>query len=139
MNLEEICKITRNDILTMTTEAGSGHPGGSLSCVEILVALYFSVMTPQDIFILSKGHAAPALYSILAQKGIIPKESLKTLRKLGGLQGHPVRSLGVYVSTGSLGQGLSIACGTALAKRLRGDSVTVYVLLGDGECQEGMV
>ena len=139
MNLSEISRTTRNDILTMTTEAGSGHPGGSLSCVEILVALYFNIMTPRDVFILSKGHAAPALYSILAQKGIIPKDSLKTLRKLGGLQGHPVRSPGIYVSTGSLGQGLSIACGTALAKRLRGDSGTVYVLLGDGECQEGMV
>jgi transketolase len=123
----------------MTTEAGSGHPGGSLSCVEILVALYFKVMTEDDVFILSKGHAAPALYSVLSQKGIIPRKDLHTLRKLGGLQGHPVKGPGITVSTGSLGQGLSIACGIALARKLDKKEGTVYVLLGDGECQEGMV
>jgi transketolase len=139
MNLDEICKQTRNDILTMTTEAGSGHPGGSLSCVEILVALYYKVMQPEDVFILSKGHAAPALYSVLSQKGVIPRTELHTLRKLGGLQGHPVKGSGITVSTGSLGQGLSIACGIALARKLDKKEGTVYVLLGDGECQEGMV
>jgi transketolase len=123
----------------MTTEAGSGHPGGSLSCVEILVALYFKVMAEDDVFILSKGHAAPALYSVLSQKGIIPRKDLHTLRKLGGLQGHPVKGPGITVSTGSLGQGLSIACGIALARKLDKKEGTVYVLLGDGECQEGMV
>jgi transketolase len=138
MSLEEIIKTTRNDILTMTTEAGSGHPGGSLSCVEIIVGIY-EIMTENDVFILSKGHAAPTLYSILSQRGVIDRESLMTLRKLGGLQGHPVKGEGVYVSTGSLGQGLSIACGTAIAKKLDHKDGTVYCLLGDGECQEGMV
>jgi len=139
MDLNSIAKDTRNDILTMTTEAGSGHPGGSLSSVEILVSLYFKIMTEDDVFILSKGHAAPALYSILARKGVIPMDSLQTLRKLGGLQGHPVKGPGITVSTGSLGQGLSIACGIALARKLDNLPGVVYVLLGDGECQEGMV
>lgn len=138
MTLQEKLRITRNDILTMTTNAGSGHPGGSLSCVEIIVGVY-EIMTENDVFILSKGHAAPTLYSVLSQKGIIKREELGTLRRLGGLQGHPIRGNGVYVSTGSLGQGLSIACGTAIAKKLRHDPSTIYVLLGDGECQEGMV
>jgi transketolase len=141
-DLDLIARETRNDILTMTTEAGSGHPGGSLSCVEILVALYFdNVMGPNDVFILSKGHAAPALYSILARKGLFPKEELMNLRKFGALlQGHPTSNIpGVVVSTGSLGQGLSIACGIALAKKMDSKKGIVYVLLGDGECQEGQV
>jgi transketolase len=141
--------IIRRDILTMITEAGSGHPGGSLSAVEIVVALYFEVMhidpfvpgwPDRDRFVLSKGHAAPLLYSVLAERGYFGVAELKTLRKLGGLQGHPCyRTPGVDASTGSLGQGLAIANGLALAGRLDGKDYRVYALLGDGETQEGMV
>jgi transketolase len=142
----------RKDIIEMIHSAGSGHPGGSLSCTDILASLYFggvmnySAENPQldtrDYFILAKGHAAPALYAALAEAGFFPKEELKTLRKLGTrLQGHPDSTLvpGVEVSTGSLGQGLSIAAGIACGLRLNSNSAKVYALLGDGECQEGQV
>jgi len=135
----------------MIGKAGSGHPGGSLSAVEIVTALYFRVMRldpknphwpDRDRFILSKGHAAPLLYAALAEKGFFPKEWLLTLRQLGSpLQGHPhCRYLpGVEVSTGSLGQGLAVGNGMALAARLDKRDYRIYVLLGDGELQEGMV
>lgn len=142
----------RISIVRMISEAGSGHPGGSLSAVDILAALYFGgilnhdahnpEMESRDRFILSKGHAAPALYAILAHSGYFPTSELATLRKLGSkLQGHPDMSLlpGVEVSTGSLGQGLSIACGMACGLRLNGTASSVFALLGDGECEEGQV
>ncbi len=142
----------RRDILTMITEAGSGHPGGSLSCTDILTALYFGgvmdydAADPQkvgrDRFILAKGHAAPALYATLAHAGYFPIDELATLRKLGTrLQGHPDSNLvpGVEVSTGSLGQGLSVAAGLAAGLRLSGEAGHVFTVLGDGECEEGQV
>ena len=142
----------RKDILTMITEAGSGHPGGSLSCTDILTALYFGGVMDynpadphkpgRDRFILAKGHAAPALYATLAHAGFFPTDELHTLRKLGTrLQGHPDSNLlpGVEVSTGSLGQGLSVAAGAAAGLKLDGAPQTVFALLGDGECQEGQV
>ena len=142
----------RKDIVSMIAEAGSGHPGGSLSCIDILSALYFGdVMTydpahptdeNRDRFILAKGHAAPALYTALAHAGYFDREELTTLRKYGSrLQGHPDSNLvpGVEVSTGSLGQGLSIACGLASGLKLQENPASVFVLLGDGECQEGQV
>jgi transketolase len=141
----------RKHVLEMTTRAGSGHPGGSLSCVDIFVALYFHIMRhdpknpnwiDRDRFVLSKGHAAPTLYATLAEAGYIPVEELKSLRKLGSrLQGHPDRNRlpGVENSSGSLGNGLAIANGMALAAKIDGKSYRVYVLLGDGECQEGLI
>jgi len=135
----------------MTATAGSGHPGGSLSAVEIVTALFFRVLRhrpsePQwverDRFILSKGHAAPLLYAALAESGYFPVEELASLRKLGSrLQGHTdrTRTPGVEMSAGSLGQGLSFGIGTALATRLNSQSYRVYVLLGGGECDEGQV
>ncbi len=150
--LERRANDMRADIVRMIAEAGSGHPGGSLSCADILAALYFGGVlehdprNPQwegrDRFILAKRHAAPALYAALAQAGYIPREELATLRKLGSrLQGHPDSNQvpGVEVSTGSLGQGLSIAAGAAAGLRLDGAPQTVFALLGDGECQEGQV
>ncbi|MDK2820464.1 MAG: transketolase [Clostridia bacterium] len=150
-DLKQIARRLRSHIVKMVGEAGSGHPGGSLSAVEILATLYFNVMKvdpenpdwpDRDRFILSKGHAAPALYAALAEKGYFPTEKLITLRKLGSpLQGHPDRKSvpGVEVSTGSLGHGLAVANGMALAARLDNRNYNVYVLLGDGEIQEGMV
>ena len=150
-NLVEKAFKIRKQVLEMTTRAGSGHPGGSLSCVEILVTLYFHVMRhnpkdPQwpdrDRFILSKGHAAPALYATLAEAGYFPIDELKKFRIFGSiLQGHPDRNRtpGVESSSGSLGMGLSIANGIALAGKLDGRNYRVYVLLGDGECNEGLV
>lgn len=142
----------RKNIIEMLHEAGSGHPGGSLSCIDILSALYFGGVMEydpedpkaesRDRFILAKGHAAPALYATLAQVGYIPVEELKTLRKLGTrLQGHPDSNLcpGVEVSTGSLGQGLSIAAGLAAGLKLEGKPQRVFTVMGDGECQEGQV
>lgn len=142
----------RVDIVSMIAEAGSGHPGGSLSCADILTALYFGGvmnhnpedprMEGRDWFFLAKGHAAPALYAALARAGYFPREELKTLRKLGTrLQGHPDSNQvpGVEVSTGSLGQGLSIAAGTAAGLTLDGKQGCVFALLGDGECEEGQV
>lgn len=150
--LRDLARRLRREVLIMTTEAGSGHPSSSFSAVEILTQLYFGGIlryNPQqphwpdrDRFILSKGHAAPILYAVLAEAGYFPKEELKTLRKLGSpLEGHPnMRRLpGVEASTGSLGQGLSIGLGHALAARLDGRDYQVYVMLGDGEIEEGQV
>ena len=143
-------KSLRQDILKMTTEAGSGHPSSSLSAVEIVTALYFGGFLwhdpknphwpDRDRFILSKGHAAPVLYAALAQSGYFPHEDIMTLRKLGSpLEGHPNmrRLAGVEASTGSLGQGLSIGIGHALAARIDNRSYHTYVLTGDGELDEG--
>lgn len=142
----------RKAIITSTTTAGSGHPTSSLSGVEILVSLYFGGFLRHDAkkpsdpkrdrFILSKGHAAPLLYAVLAEAGYFPKEMVPTLRKLGSpLEGHPnTRKLpGVEASTGSLGQGLSIGIGHALATRLDGHGSRVFVMMGDGEIDEGQV
>lgn len=141
----------RRDILEMLAEAGSGHPGGSLSCVEILTTLFFhklhyDPMNPRwdgrDRFILSKGHAAPALYAALAEAGYFPREDLLSLRKLGSyLQGHPDQRLtpGVEVSTGSLGQGFSFAQGMAMAGKMEGAPFRVYALISDGEMEEGQI
>lgn len=150
-HLEEKARRIRIDIIRMLAEAGSGHPGGSLSGVEIVTALFFHVLRlrpeepewpERDRFILSKGHAAPLLYAALAERGFFPREELLTLRKLGSrLQGHPVRNKapGIEASTGSLGQGLSLGLGIALAGRLDRRDYRVYVLLGDGESEEGQV
>lgn len=150
-DLAQIAKTLRRHIIRMTATAGSGHPGGSLSAVEIVTALFFRALRhrpsePQwverDRFILSKGHAAPLLYAALAESGYFPVEELASLRKLGSrLQGHTdrTRTPGVEMSSGSLGQGLSFGIGTALAARLNSQSYRVYVLLGGGECDEGQV
>src|SRR5688572_25177545 len=148
-DLQARARTVRKHIITSTTTAGSGHPTSSLSAVEVAVALYFGGLLrhdpknptwPQrDRFILSKGHAAPLLYAVLAEAGYFPVDQLPTLRKLGSpLEGHPnMRRLpGVEASTGSLGQGLSIGVGHALATRLDGYDSRVYVLLGDGEINE---
>jgi len=149
--LTTIAKKLRRHIITMTGKAGSGHPGGSLSSVEIVTTLYWKVLQhrpsdPQwadrDRFILSKGHAAPLLYAVLAECGYFPVAELATLRQLDSrLQGHADRTAtpGVEMSSGSLGQGLSFATGAALAGRLDSQSHRVYTLLGDGECDEGQV
>ena len=144
------CRV-RQGIIEGTFCAKSGHPGGSLSAADVLTYLYFSRMRidpadpdreDRDRFVLSKGHSAPALYSVLAQRGFFPVEELKTLRKIGSrLQGHPNMNLtpGVDMSTGSLGQGISAAAGMALGAKLKNLDTRVYVLLGDGEIQEGQV
>ncbi|WP_459907793.1 transketolase [Desulfotomaculum defluvii] len=150
-DLQQRAKAIRRHIVTMLGEAGSGHPGGSLSAADIVTVLYFDTMNldpekpdmpERDRFVLSKGHAAPVLYAALAEKGFFPQEELKTLRKLGSrLQGHPdMKKLpGVEMSTGSLGQGLSASIGMALGLRLDGGQQRVYALLGDGEVQEGQI
>lgn len=152
--LNKLCREMRKDILSMIHAAKSGHPGGNLSAVEILAVLYKFCMNHssewdkspdfqnRDRFILSKGHASAALYSILAECGYFPKDELLTFRKLGTrLQGHPsCRHLkGIEVSTGSLGQGLSMACGVALGLKLDKNPANVFVLVGDGEMQEGSI
>jgi transketolase len=149
--LRELCTTVRRDIVEMTAAAGSGHPGGSLSAVELVVGLYFNVMrhdpanptwSDRDRFILSKGHACPVLYSVLARSGYFPADELKTLRKFGSrLQGHPNMQVlpGLDTSSGSLGQGLSISNGLAIAAKLDGKDHRIYCLLGDGEIQEGQV
>lgn len=149
--LEEMAKRLRRHVITMTATAGSGHPGGSLSAADIVTCLYFKVMrhdpanphwADRDRFILSKGHAAPILYAALAESGYFPIEELNTLRKLGSrLQGHTDMTLtpGVEMSAGSLGQGLSFGIGVALAGKLDNRDYHVYVMLGDGECDEGQV
>lgn len=150
-DLKNIAKEVREDILKSTCKAQSGHPGGSLSATDIMVCLYFSKMNHnpkkphdpnRDRFILSKGHAAPTLYSCLARSGYFPVKELQTLRKLGSrLQGHPERTRlpGVEASTGPLGQGLSFANGVALSGKLDKKEYKVYCLIGDGESQEGMI
>lgn len=154
MSLEDMkakAKQLRRHIIEMTAEAGSGHPGGSLSSADIVTALYFRVLRhdpknphwpDRDRFILSKGHAAPLLYAALAESGYFPADELLTLRKLGSrMQGHTDRGVtpGVEMSSGALGQGLSFSIGVALAARLDGQGHRIYVLLGDGECDEGQV
>jgi len=148
-DLREVAKRLRRRIVTMIGKAGSGHPGGSLSAVEIAVALYWRVLRhkpadprwpDRDRFILSKGHAAPLLYAVLAECGYIPLEELDTLRRLDSrLQGHGdcCATPGVEMSSGSLGQGLSFGVGAALAGRLDKKDYRVYALLSDGECDEG--
>lgn len=149
--LESKARVVRRHIIEMTAEAGSGHPGGSLSCTDILTALYFNILNidperpkwpERDRFVLSKGHAAPALYAVLAERGYFPKEELLNIRQTGSmLQGHPDMkgTPGVDMSTGSLGQGLSVANGMALSAKLDKKDFRVYVVLGDGEIQEGQV
>jgi len=149
--LKEIARQIRLDIIEMLFQAGSGHLGGSLSAADILVALFFGEMRlnpedrcrpDRDRFILSKGHGAPAYYAVLARLGYFPREDLFTLRRFGSiLQGHPDSGCtpGVEIPTGSLGQGLSIANGLALAMRLDGHRSRVHLLLGDGEVQEGQI
>lgn len=149
--LKEIARNIRKDIVSMIHTSKSGHPGGSLSAVEILTALYFDEMNidpnncnmeDRDRFVLSKGHAAPVLYATLAHKGYFDRDELKGLRKINRmLQGHPDMkgTPGVEMSTGSLGQGFSVACGMAMASKLDNAPWKVYTLLGDGEVQEGIV
>lgn len=149
--LQSICATVRKDIVEMVHRAGSGHPGGSLSAVELLVGLYFSKLrhdplnsgwAMRDRFFLSKGHACPVLYSVLARAGYFPVEELGTLRKLeSNLQGHPnMHKLnGLESSSGSLGQALSIANGAALAAKMDKKDIRVYCLMGDGELDEGQV
>ena len=148
--LREIIDL-KKDILKMLYQAQSGHPGGSLSCVNIIFLLYTKIMKfkkdnplwkERDIFILSKGHAAPALYAVLSKIGLIDRQKLFTLRKFGSdLQGHPVKNpkLGIEISTGSLGMGLSIGIGCALASKLDKKQNFIYVLIGDGELNEGAI
>ncbi|ADL51023.1 transketolase [Clostridium cellulovorans] len=149
--LKAISTNVRKDIVTMITESKSGHPGGSLSIADIMTTLYFAEMNVdpknpkdenRDRFVLSKGHAAPVLYSVLAEKGYFPKEELMKLRKIDSiLQGHPNMNYvpGVDMSTGSLGQGISTAVGMALAGKLDNKEYRVYTVLGDGELEEGQV
>ena len=149
--LKEKAKEIRKSIVSMITEAKSGHPGGSLSATDILTALYFSEMNidpanpkmeGRDRFVLSKGHAAPAIYATLAERGYFSKDELLTLRKFGSrLQGHPdMKKLpGIEISTGSLGQGLSVANGMALNAKIFNENYRTYVVLGDGEVQEGQI
>ena len=150
-NLEKICKQMRIDIIEMIAAAGSGHPGGSLSACDMIATLFFEKMNidpsrpnweDRDRFVLSKGHVAPALYAALAERGYIPREDLLSLRKIDSyLQGHPdmKHTIGVDMSTGSLGQGLSVANGMAIAAKLDKKDYRVYVMLGDGEVQEGQI
>lgn len=152
--LEEMCYQVRRDIVRMVHAVNSGHPGGSLGCTEFMVALYFSVLKHnpgnwdmdgknEDLFFLSNGHISPVFYSVLARSGYFPVEELNTFRKLDSrLQGHPTTHEGlpgVRIASGSLGQGLSVAIGAALTKKLNGDSNLVYSLHGDGELQEGQI
>jgi transketolase len=151
-DLETIARRLRRHAIRSIAQANSGHPGGSLSAAEIVTALYFGGVLKhdpkrpdwpdRDRFILSKGHGAPILYAALAERGYFPVEELMSLRQINSrLQGHPVQGVtpGVEASTGSLGQGLSIGIGHALAGRLDGKLYRTWVLLGDGECQEGQV
>lgn len=152
--LEKIASQVRRDIVRMVADVGNGHPGGSLGCADLMTALYFNTLRHnpktfrqdgmgEDVFFLSNGHIAPVWYSVLSRSGYFPIEELGTLRLLGSrLQGHPAPAKhipGVRVASGSLGQGLSTGIGMAQAKRLNGDAFTTYVLMGDGETQEGQV
>ena len=152
--LQKIASQVRRDIVRMVHAVNSGHPGGSLGCADFFTALYFDILqhdpqnwdmngTNQDLFFLSNGHISPVFYSVLARSGYFPVAELATFRKLNSrLQGHPTTHEhlpGVRVASGSLGQGLSVAIGSALAKKLNGDNKLVYVLCGDGELQEGQV
>lgn len=149
--LEDMARKVRRHIIEMIYAAGSGHPGGSLSAADVMVALYFKVMehdpndpkwVDRDRFLLSKGHAAPALYACLAECGYFPREDLMTLRKIGShLQGHPDmrKTPGIEASTGSEGQGLSMGIGMALAAKLDRKKYHIYVMLGDGELNCGQI
>ena len=151
--LKRICSQVRRDIIRQVHGCQSGHPGGSLGCTEFFVALYFHLMKRnkdfqmdgigEDLFFLSNGHISPVFYSVLARSGYFPVEELKSFRRLDSrLQGHPTTAEhlpGVRIASGSLGQGLSVAIGAALAKKLNGDNHFVYSLHGDGEMQEGQI
>jgi transketolase len=152
--INDIATQVRRDILRMIHIPKSGHTGGSLGLADFFTSMYFEIMNfdskkfdisgkNEDLFFLSNGHVAPAWYSVLSRSGYFPTEELATLRKLGTrLQGHPTTKEhlpGVRIASGSLGQGLSVACGAALAKKLDGDKNFVYVLMGDGEIEEGQV
>ena len=150
-SLNDLVSQVRRDILRMVHKVNSGHPGGSLGCTEFMVGLYYEVMElatnfdmngkDEDLFFLSNGHISPVLYSVLARKGYFPLEELSTFRNIDSrLQGHPTTHEGlpgVRIASGSLGQGLSVAIGAALSKKLNKDNKTVYTLIGDGELQEG--
>ena len=152
--LDNLCKQIRRDIVRMVYEAKSGHPGGSLGCVEFMAVIYKVIMSydskkfsmdgiGEDIFILSNGHISPVFYSILSRVGYFSTDELKTFRKIDSrLQGHPsvAKGLpGVRISSGSLGQGMSVSIGAALTKRLNNDDKIVFSLHGDGELQEGQI
>ena len=151
--LKNICSQVRRDIVRMVHGCQSGHPGGSLGCVEFFVSLYFDIMNhktnfemdgeQEDLFFLSNGHISPVYYSVLARSGYFPIDELKTFRQIDSrLQGHPTtheKLPGVRIASGSLGQGLSVAIGSALSKKLNSDEHTVYCLCGDGELQEGQI
>lgn len=152
--LKKLCGMVRRDIVRMVHAVNSGHPGGSLGCVEYFVALYGKVMkhdpkhftmdgVGEDLFFLSNGHISPVYYSVLARTGYFPVEELRTFRRINSrLQGHPTTHEGlpgVRIASGSLGQGMSVAIGAALAKKLNGDTNTVFSLHGDGELQEGQI
>lgn len=150
--LEELARIVRCHVIRMTTASKSGHPGGSLSATDLLVSLYFKHLrhnpedpdwADRDRVVLSKGHAAPALYAVLAEAGYFCADELVQLRRIDSrLQGHPVKSSGVpgiEASTGSLGQGISVGLGMAMARQLNGEQYHTYVLVGDGEIQEGQI
>jgi len=150
-NLEKLTLQVRRDILRMVHSVNSGHPGGSLGCTELFVALYNEILNlnegfdmdgkNEDLFFLSNGHISPVFYSVLARKGFFPVSELNTFRKLNSrLQGHPTtheKLPGIRIASGSLGQGISVAIGSALCKKLNNDENLVYVLVGDGELQEG--
>jgi transketolase len=153
-HLQKVCSQVRRDIVRMVHAVNSGHPGGSLGCTEYLVSLYFDVMkhnpkkwnmdgTGEDLFFLSNGHISPVFYSVLARAGYFDVAELATFRKIDSrLQGHPTTHEGlpgVRVASGSLGQGMSVAIGAALSKKLNNDSSVVYSLHGDGELQEGQI
>lgn len=152
--LEEIASQVRRDVIRMVSGVQSGHPGGSLGCADYFTAMYFKILehhpdkftmngTGEDLFFLSNGHISPVWYSVLARSGYFPVPELATFRKLGTrLQGHPatLENLpGIRMASGSLGQGLSVACGAAMSKKMNNDPHYVYVLMGDGEQQEGQV
>ena len=150
-NLQKLTLQVRRDILRMVHSVNSGHPGGSLGCTELFVALYNEILNlneefdmdgkNEDLFFLSNGHISPVFYSVLARKGFFPVSELSTFRKLNSrLQGHPTtheKLPGIRIASGSLGQGISVAIGSALCKKLNNDEKLVYVLVGDGELQEG--
>ena len=152
--LENIASQVRRDIVRMVHEKNSGHPGGSLGCTDFMTAMYFEVLKKdsknftidgknEDLFFLSNGHISPVFYSVLARSGYFPVEELKTFRALNTrLQGHPTTAEdlpGIRIASGSLGQGLSVAAGAALTKKLNGENTTVYSLHGDGELEEGQI
>ena len=151
INLDQLAIQIRRDILRMVHKVNSGHPGGSLGCVEFFVVLYFKIMSidlnfkmdglNEDLFFLSNGHISPVFYSTLSRRGYFPVTELNTFRKINSrLQGHPTTHdhlPGVRIASGSLGQGMSVAIGAALSKKLNNDKKTVFALLGDGELQEG--